>query len=214
MCSKTHFLMKSAFVTGVIAFSLHGRAQMRFDTKISQVGDAQVQANVEDGFFPDRQSGVFWHDPEWSIDLLLPADKNGVFSVRIRATGGQGILVTLPENAKQIQSVVRAPSNKAIVSTYCDSERSGVVVLDLKKGAIVDDLCSSGFTISPNRRFIVFDNWIGNWDDSVPHEFRLYDLTKTPKENTCGYSRSDTKHERFDDYLRGLQVFPPQGVML
>lgn len=209
MQAKAHFLLKFTLFIGVIAFPCPTRAQEHFETQITQVGDAQMQTIVETGFFPDRQSVVFWHDPEWSIDLLPTANKDGLFSIRIRSTEGQETFVTLPDDARQIQSVVRAPGDKAIVKVDCDSERDGFLVLDLKMGGIADDVCSSDLTISPNRRFIIFDNWIANWDDSVPHEFRLYDVLKTPKENTCGFSRSDFKHERLDVYLRGVQVFPP-----
>src|SRR5665213_998459 len=140
--------LKFTLFIGVIAFPCPTRAQEHFETQITQVGDAQMQTIVETGFFPDRQSVVFWHDPEWSIDLLPPANKDGSFSMRIRSTEGQETLVTLPDEARQIQSVVRAPGDKAIVRMDCDSERDGFVVLDLKKGGIADDVCSSDLTIS------------------------------------------------------------------
>src|SRR5579863_7354927 len=55
----------------------HASEQQLLDTHIEQIGDAQVQTLVETGFFPDRQPVIFWHDPEWNIDLLLPASKDG-----------------------------------------------------------------------------------------------------------------------------------------
>jgi len=191
-----------------VVFLSQAHAQKRFDTEITQVGDAQVQTMVENGFSPDRQSVVFWHDPEWSIDLLLPSNRDGIFSVRIQSRTGGRSIVALPERARQIKSVIRAPDDRAIVSTE-GSETFGFVILDLKKAEIVDDVDSSGIQISPNRRFILFDSWFANWDDSVPHTFRLYDVLRTPRDNTCRYLVRDSKHEKLDDYLRGIQVYPP-----
>lgn len=206
---RAKLLIRLLIVAGVIVVSQPlTHAQKRFDTEITQIGDAQIQTMVENGFFPDRQSIVFWHDPEWSIDLLLPSNRDGVFSVRIQSRTGGGSIVALPERSRQIKSVIRAPDDRAIVSTE-GSESFGFVILDLKKAKIVDDVDSSGIQISPNRRFILFDSWFANWDESVPHTFRLYDVLKTPRENTCGYMVRHSKHEKLDDYLRGIQVYPP-----
>jgi hypothetical protein len=207
MRTVARFLILFLIVLDVAFSQFAAHAQGRFDTQVTQIGDAQAQTIVEAGFFPDRQSVVFWHDPDWSIDLVVPA-KERVFSVRVQYRKGKASLVTLPKSAMQILSVARAPGDKAIVSTDCGSECLGFVILDLKKATVVDEVGSSGIEISPNRRFILFDSWFANWDDSVPHEFRLYDVLRTPKENTCGYTVLDSKHEKLNDYLRGLQVFP------
>ena len=206
---RINLFIQRLIVAGLVVVSqplVH--AQKSFDTEITQIGEAQVQTMVSNGFFPDRQPVVFWHDPEWSIDLLLPSDRDGVFSVGIQSRSGARSVVPLPKRVRQITSVVRAPEDRAIVSTE-GSESFGFVILDLKKARVVDDVDSDGIHISPNRRFILFDSWFANWNDSVPHEFRLYDVLKTPRENTCGYLISDSEHENLDDYLRGIQVFPP-----
>lgn len=206
----TKALVRSLIVAGLIAGSGPlAIAQQRFDTKITQVGDAQVQTLAQAGFFPDRQPVIFWHDPDWSIDLLLPTNKDDGFSLQIRPNAGKDLIVALPSRAVQIKAVLRAPNGKLIVDTDSDSERDGFLVIDLKTGTIIDDLIASDTSISPNRRFVLYDNWISNWDDSVPHEFRLYDVLRTPRENTCGFGVADRKHEKLDDFLRGIQVLPP-----
>ncbi len=206
----TKALVRSLIVAGLIAGSGPlANAQQRFDTKIMQIGDAQVQTLVETGFFPDRQPVIFWHDPDWNIDLLLPASKDGAFSMQIRSKAGKKLVVALPARASQIISILRAPNDNAIVYTDPDGESDGIIIINLKTGTIIDDLTMSDTSISPNRRFVLFDNWISNWDDSVPHEFRLYDILRSPRENTCGYGAADPEHEKLDDFLRGIQVLPP-----
>ena len=198
-------LIVAALIGGL---GLLASAQQRFDTKITQIGDAQVQTLVETGFFPDRQPVIFWHDPEWNIDLLLPASKDGAFSMQIRSKAGKKLVVALPARAVQIKAILRAPNDKVIVYTDPDGESDGIIIIDLKTGTIIDDLTMSGTSISPNQRFVLFDNWFSNWDDSVPHEFRLYDVLRTPKGNTCGFGSGDSKHAKLDDYSRGIQVLP------
>src|SRR5579863_3538562 len=187
MRNRVNILCLRCVACSLISSSLFAKGQKLFDTEINQIGNAQVQTIVDTGFFPDRQSVVFWHDPQWSIDLLLPSNSRGEFSVRIQSPTGEKSIVTLPESARQIKSIVRAPDGKAIVNTE-GSENFGIVVLDLKKAAVTDALVASEVQISPNRRFALFDSWFANWDDSVPHTYRLYDVLRAPRDNTCGYS--------------------------
>ncbi len=202
-------LVRPLIVVGLIAILRNlASAQELLGTQITQIGDAQVQTLVQTGFFPDRQPVIFWHDPDWKVDLLLPANKEGGLLLRIRPRVGKELVVALPTRAVQIKAILRAPIDKVIVDTDSDSEREGFVIIDLETGIIVDDLVATDTSISPNRRFVLFDDWISNWDDSDPHEFRLYDVLRTPRENTCGYSTADPKHEKLDDFLRGIQVLP------
>lgn len=210
---RTQLLTRSFIIAGILAVPWPlANAQDLFDTEIKQIGNAQVQTLVETYFDHARQPVVFWHDPDWRIDLVLPAQKDASFSVRIRPKSGKESVVVLPERARQIRTVLRAPNNKAIVYTDSDSEREGFVIIDLRTGTIIDDVVSTDTSISPNRRFLLYDNWLSNWDDSVPHEFRLYDVFRVPRENTCGYSFVDHQHEKLDDYLRGFQVYPPMPI--
>jgi hypothetical protein len=178
------------------------------DTVVERVGAAEVRSVVVTGFFPTRQPVVYWHDPDWKIDLILPMTGRSPFSLRIRTKNKIELTVQLPQRAHQVNSIFRAPGDKAILGTDCDSECIGFVIVDLKQSKIIDDVVTSGTYFSPNRRFILYDNWFANWDDSVAHTYRLYDVLRTPRENTCGYEDNDPTHERLSDYLRGLQVYP------
>ena len=143
------YLRPLIFGVLVAELGIPANAQQRFDTKIMQIGDAQVQTLVETGFFPDRQPVIFWHDPDWNIDLLLPASKDGAFSMQIRSKAGKNLVVALPARASQINSILRAPNDNAIVYTDPDGESDGIIIINLKTGTIIDDLTMSDTSISP-----------------------------------------------------------------
>jgi hypothetical protein len=176
--------------------------------EVKHIGTAEAATVVNTGFFPSRQPVIYWHDQDWNIDLVLPVAESRVFSLDIRSKTGRELNVKLPERAMQINSILRAPDDKVIVDTDCNSECIGFVIVDLKLGKVIDDVVTAGTYFSPNRRFILYDNWFANWDDSVKDTYHLYDILRTPKENTCGYEINDPKHERLGDYLRGFQVYP------
>ncbi len=179
-------------------------------TRLEKIGNAQVQTVVNTGFFPDDQPEVYWHDPDWNIDLLLPRRPNTGFSIVVTAHSGRSVIINLPERCSQINSILLAPGDRVIIETGDDSESGGFVVVDLQSDRVLDDVITAGPTVlSPNRRFILYDNWFQTWNDSVVHTYHLYDTSKSPQENTCGYDADDPKHKHLADYLRGFQVFPP-----
>ena len=103
-------LVRPLIVVGLIAILRNlASAQELLGTQITQIGDAQVQTLVQTGFFPDRQPVIFWHDPDWKVDLLLPANKEGGLLLRIRPRVGKELVVALPTRAVQIKAILRAP---------------------------------------------------------------------------------------------------------
>lgn len=209
-----HLLLGILSVAGASAWSQEPqppRTRPDLATQIDHIGDAEVQTVVRTGYFPNEQPAVYWHDPKWQIDLVLPTHDNEPFSLRIRSQAGPTSFVKLPERARQVNTIMLAADNKAILDADFDSESEGFVIIDLARGEVVDDVIATGSFFSPNRRFVLYDNWFSNWDDSVPRTYPLYDLLRTPKQNTCGYDEiTDRKHEQLGDYLRGIQVFPPK----
>jgi hypothetical protein len=119
------------------------------------------------------------------------------------------VIINLPERCSQINSILLAPDERAVIEADDDSESGGFVIVDLRAGKVLDDVITAGPPDpSPNRRFILYDNWFQTWNDSVGHSYHLYDVAKTPRENTCGYDADDPQHKLYADYLRGVQVFP------
>ncbi len=63
-------------------------------------------------------------------------------------------------------------------------------------------------SISPDRRFLLYNNWSPPHAES-PHE-NLYDTLKTPEENTCGYGENNPDYKKHGEELQGIQVYPHQ----
>ncbi len=176
-------------------------------TEIARIGSAEKKSVVNTGFFPSRQPEVYWHDPDYKIDLILPSPGNSLYSVSIRSSNGAPSIVQLPESYAQINSISRSPGDKAIVDADCGSETGCFAVIDLKQGKIVDNVAGSFTEISPNRRFILFEEWNPPYKDSAENKYHLYDTLKSPHENICRFKsnnpRTDPERE-----MSGFQVYP------
>jgi len=180
------------------------------DTRIQHIGTAEVKTLVNEGFYPSRQPDVYWHDPEWSIDLVIPpanaADDS--YSLNIRSSNGTTSTVKLPEVYGQINSITRAPGNKAILDADCGGSCTGFLIVDLKRAKVIDDIGAEDTTISPNGRFILYDRGFPSHVTDYENVYQLYDTLKSPLENACGYLPNDPKHKVLVDDWRGFQVYP------
>jgi hypothetical protein len=179
----------------------------------AEVGTAPVWT-VDSVAYRCQHPDVYWHDDNWKIDLLLPATENDPYSLRIRSSAGREETVKLDYPFDQIASVSVTPNDKAIVVAYVYGHRTGVFsvasIFDLKSGALADTLTALSFSISPNRRFLLYLN-SGDFDEGgtePPYQYRLYDVVKTPRENTCGYRINDRQHESLDEEHRGYPLYP------
>jgi hypothetical protein len=183
------------------------------NTEVRHIGDAESKSVVNDGFFPSRQPSIYWHDHEWSIDLMIPPSESQPYSLSVRSISGSISLVTLPKTYAQIDSIQRSPGDKAVITADCGGTCSGFLVVDLKNGSVIDDIGTIDSNVSPNGRFVLFLN--GHPGHSGEHEnlYHLYDTLKTPRENVCGYMPNDPKHERLDDDMRGTQVYPLEPTL-
>lgn len=186
------------------------------DAKIIRIGTAEVRtaSTFVADYAPCLQPEVYWHDMDWHIDLLLPSAPNDAYSLSIRPKSGAVEILKLPNLYTQFGSIALAPNNKAIVVAYAYGSWSGEIrsylIVDLILGKVIDEITASRFSVSPNRRFILFRNWSGPPEDQETSEkrYRLYDTMKSPRENVCGYMSNDPKHERLDEEMRGFQVYP------
>jgi hypothetical protein len=209
----TYSLTSTTFLLAILAAACplsHAQIYQTNDplpTEVRQIGDAEVKSIAPHQLFcPNRQPSIYWHDPNWKIDLILAAS-GGDLALNIRSSSGGAMNVPLPSDFGQVESVLRSPGNKAVV-TEINHWGGGFAVVNLATAQVLDELgILDDFSVSPNGRFILFGNWTGR-EDEYPAEFHLYDTAKTPRENVCGFQPDDPKHQRIDDSLRGFQVFP------
>ncbi|MFZ1086962.1 MAG: hypothetical protein WAN35_18515 [Terracidiphilus sp.] len=177
-------------------------------SEIKHFGSAEARSITKDsGFFPGRQPVVYWHDEDWTIDLLPLLSPNAAFTLKITSGDKREKIVTLPDRLAQIDSISRTPNEKAIITAELGGMTQAICIIDLREGKVIDQIGLYSPIISPDHRFIVYNNWY------PPHlggenMYRLYDVLKTPRENTCGYDDNDPKHLRILDAFRGFQVYP------
>jgi hypothetical protein len=165
------------------------------------------------GFYPSKQPEIYWHDEEWSIDLLPLEAPNGSHRLRTNFIhGSKSDVIELPENYGQIRSILRAPDERAIVIADISGTVMAFCIVDLRLGKVVDQVPIYSPSVSPDRRFIIYVNGFPPHGSYGESQYRLYDTLKTPRENTCGFRDNDPQHEDLDESYRGYQVFPVSSV--
>jgi len=178
-----------------------------------QIGAAEVRSVAPGSLFdPKHQPEVYWHDPDWIIDVIKPPTLDQEYSLSIRSGAGKTATMKLPREYEQIESVLRGPEDKAIVVESDHTASGAFAIVDLKTGKMIDNVGVGWLTVSPNRRFIVFRNWYPNEAETYENAYRLYDVERTPRENLCGYKANDPSHKLLAGDFRGLQVFPQINV--
>ena len=176
-------------------------------SEIRHIDTAEMRSVTKtSGFFPDSQPAVYWHDEDWKIDLT-PQSKPNAFSVTITSSNGREKIVKLPWEYSQIDSISRTPNDLAIVTADIYAMIQAICLIDLRDGKIIDDIGLSDPIVSPDRRYILFDS-SGPPHSVSENQYRIYDVLKTPRENTCGYRDNDSMHKDLDGGFRGFQVYP------
>ena len=203
----------------VLPTALHGQApeyhvgRGPLPSETLHIGRAEAKRVSAVAYDPTAQPDVYWHDPDWSIDLFIPpnnSDPHSVepYSLNIRSSTGKSSVVGIPRVYAQVDSISRAPGDKAIVVADCGGTCSGFMIMDLNQGKLIDDIRTFTPHISPDRRFVLYANWFPPHGDSAEWLYHLYDLLKTPRENTCGYESNNPQHQNLDGDMRGFQVYP------
>ncbi len=178
------------------------------NSEIRHTGTAEIRSVTKDsGFFPDRQPVVYWHDEDWKIDLLPLSTPDAAYELSITSSDGKMRIVKLPEDYSQINSISKTTNDKAIVIADINGKITAFGLVDLIAGKLIDNFAMSPPSVSPNQRFILYVNT----DYYDYYNYRLYDTSKTPKENTCGYRLNDPEHKALDESYRGIQVYPRKG---
>lgn len=182
--------------------------------EVSRIGTAEASSAPTFEGYEDRcrQANVYWHDKDWHIDLLLPSEENDPYSLKIRSGSGSEKILKLDDVYSQIASISLAPNDEAIVVAFVYGNWSGLFnvasIVGLKGGNVIDKVVASSFSISPNRRFLIYLNG----DETFPvYDYRLYDVLRTPRENTCGYRENDPEHKDFDEEYRGIPLYPKKA---
>jgi hypothetical protein len=211
-------LMFSAALTAVAQCTPADREQTarRANAEVSRIGTAEVSSAptwvIDSYAYRCQQPDVYWHDKDWNIGLLLPSAENDPYALRIRSRSSQEKIVRLEDSFNQIASISLTPNDDAIVVAYVYGKLMGefsvASIVDLKAGKVVDEVVASSISTSPNRRFLIYLNG----DQTYPvYDYRLYDLLRTPRENTCGYRQNDPEHKDFDEEYRGVPIYPKKA---
>ena len=182
-----------------------------FATQTSHIGAAEVKTVVVTGYFPERQPVIYWHDPEWKIDLVIPpaGSENDAYSLRILSSDGHSSTVEIPEVYGQINTIYRTPGDKVILDAICGGMCTSFLIVDLKQAKIIDDIGAVGVTISPNGRFVLYlSGHTARAPEQESSNYHLYDTAKSPRENYCGHVSSDPSHDKLAEFWRGFQVYP------
>lgn len=209
MWHKMFRLSFAAFCVCVLAVPLLAQkypAPQAVHTEIKHFGTAEARVLTHDsGFYSNHQPAIYWHGEKWKIDLLPLSAPNAAFQLKVTSNDGRERIVTLPARLAQIDSIYQAPNDKAIVTAELGWMAAAFCIVDLESGKVMDHVGVYNPVISPNRRFILFDNWY------PPHTggenvYRLYDVMKSPRENTCWVRNQ--RHKNVDEGVRGFQVYP------
>jgi uncharacterized membrane protein YkoI len=174
-------------------------------TICQQVGNAEVVSVAAPvGVSPDSQLEVYWHDDEWKIDMLPQFTADGAVRMKITSRHGDIKIVNFPNIFAQVNSITRNPEDKAIIFAEATGTVEAFLIADLKEGKLIDDIAIVAPSVSPDRRFILYVN-TDNYDY---YNYRLYDTSKSPRENTCGYRGNDPDHKDLDEGYRGFPIYP------
>ena len=213
-CRIERAVQALALLCVTLAISLNTDGQTLIGQKtprseVRNIGAAEVKSVIQGSMVEPRyQPEVYWHDREWRMDLVIPEGTDHVPKVSIRSNSGNVLVVKLPEYYEQIREILRGPGDKAMVLEDNHSAEGDFAIIDLNSGEMIDNIDDSYATTSPDRRFIIFDISQPVVAGTAPDEsrYRLYDLLKSPQENTCGHLKNDPK--RPDPDMRGIQVYP------
>jgi len=200
------FLSTLLFSSYLLAQDLANNAHIH--SEVTQNGSAEMRSVSNGMFDPAHQPEVYWHDSDWDIDLINRASDEKPYEISIRSSSGSLSIVKLPQEYEQVNSIYRAPRDKAIIVEEDHTSSGAFAIVDLKQGRLIDNVGVAFSIISPDRRFILYQNWYPAEAEYYENTYHLYDTSRTPRQNVCGYRGNDPKHEYLDDGMRGFQVFP------
>ena len=197
-----------SFAFAVYAQEVPSDTEVRSEVK--HVGTAEVRSVfTPNGKYPSSHPKVYWHDADWNIDMVPEHNPDGKLTMKIVPANGSTQYVTLERYFAQVDSISRAPDDKAIAMAEANGTSEAFIIVDLKTGAQIDQIGMYHPSISPNRRFILYINgYPAHGDVAAATKYRLYDTLKTPKENTCAYRQNDPGHKDLNETYRGFPVYP------
>ena len=199
------FASLHSLLFAVTLFAQNCPANNGIRTICEQIGNAEVVSVAAPvGASPDSQLVVYWHDDEWKIDMLPQFTSDGAVRMKITSRRGDIKIVNFPNIFAQVNSITRNPEDKAIIFAEATGTVEAFLIADLKEGKLIDDIAIVAPSVSPDRRFILYVNT----DYYDYYNYRLYDTSKSPRENTCGYRENDPEHKDMDEAYRGFPVYP------
>jgi hypothetical protein len=164
-----------------------------------------IQKRVGDLLFdPPHAAPVSYEDDELSLRLDFSQPR---LSVVVQKKGEPQHEISLPDEMAQVDEILRAPANRALVVGWASGDVHAMTVLELKTISVSDFFYAYLPTVSPSGRYIAFVKFYpphGYDDTSGPEDhYMLYDLTRTASQNRpagIATSRPD---------VVGTTVYPP-----
>ena len=207
---STSIALMFCFIFAMEAPAFSQANQPQVQSEIQHSGGAEVRAITRRSFDPSHQPPIYWHDDDWKIDLITPTPEQGGGTIEIKSNKSAAKIVKLPQTVAQVDSIALGPGDKAIViDEISGSGLMSFLIFDLHSGELLDSVPGFNLSHSPNNRFILYINGFSPHSPfPTEDQYRLYDLLKSPRENTCGFRDNDPKHESLDDTWRGQPIYP------
>jgi hypothetical protein len=149
---------------------------------------------------------------DWQVVVTGPRQSAGLEGVTIEAVrGDRRVQAPLDTTAtgRLARAVDRlayyAPAERLLLLTDQAHDRQGLLVVDLRAGTVIDALVGRGMTLSPDGRFVAFEEYYTRlttpwpWNETV---YRVFDVAAEPgaMHRPCPFS---------DDRCRGHVIHLP-----
>lgn len=185
---KENILVMTFVLLIAVAFAGSASAQNRLDPTI--------------GFDPSLQQPLVYRQDDGT--LLNTSGEPGEFQLSITRPGRQPVVITLPEDVDQINSIDPAPGDKAVLIGMASGLVYTVVIVDTLNPHIVDHFWAFRPVLSPNGQFITFIKfYTPHFVQGTSDHVLLYDVTSSAESNRPRGISLD------DDTNVGSPVYPP-----
>lgn len=149
---------------------------------------------------------------DWSVVVTGPTSAAGLHGAVLEASRpGRRVEVPLDgtptgRTARAIDAIrLHAPSGRLIVLTDQAHDSPGLIVVDLDLGTVIDGVVGRHMTVSPDARFVAFEEYYTRHDTPWPWNETVYAVVDVARAGTamrraCPYD---------DDRCRGLPIHLP-----
>jgi hypothetical protein len=155
-------------------------------------------------FDPPHPSPVSYEDDSISLRLNFNQPELGII---VQKKGEPQHEIALPSEMVQVDEVLRAPANHALVIGWANGDLSALAVLDTRTTSVSDFFLGYMPTPSPDGKYLAFIKFYPphGYDDKTGPEdhYMLYDLTRAAPLNR------PVRIAASNPYVVGTTVYPP-----